>query len=1337
MNRVLRKANDYVAKGVQPADAWEIARKDVYGDDIFGDAAAQPTGPKPSGPPSGGGATVESFWNRVPAQDLNRMSEADRLFRERNGRQATVAELEAMLAGKNPAPDVPLTQPRQAQAPSAKPVDNPFVPSKPAEPVAPVAPDVEEAPRLNPDDFKRQEEGWLTPSSAPDPNTVREFAEILSEENQVPEILKFRGVDSAEWTTWSKAERQQVLERAFAQQKNTSDFSLSDRWETSDVVKPLPEPGAKGEYSFVAPDPNAPAPVDLSKVLERALAEGLTSADATRVGTPLMDNHLIRALNKPEYQVSKNPRPFKSIGDIKGREREVMGILDKRKEAKAAEAEAKRAANAARMDTTMTARRKALDDAIKMPRHEYPAQLSDNVRDAATEFKFQLVNGEKGDRISRYDEIDGRVFQAVGSSNAPFYKELFAKYTDAKGKSLISKDAILSALNKIIKDKGSDKGVNVERVKEIILQQLADGLETTAGRATPDWEARMMLGYSRDKIDEAYNLWEAANKTDEVVEEVAQAAPKAGQEQMFKQGEDSPLFSGTPMTAKESPFIPEEQAGTQGKMFSTAPEFGAGKKKPKGFNASDAQVRGMDPNEMHSAGEYRQRFNAAVDEMKQAGPEAVTNGTLNKKVLDALEQVVVDRIGAKFSEDAVKAANVMPPEVANEANRYLKQDYTPGLNQAKQGAGAAGRLFQESTVLNYDGKWNIEDAMLLERPFVHWWLHSALNYARDFLDHPAALAFALRLTENLHAESNRLVAEGKLPKRYADSVKLTLPVSIPGLGDTLWFNPMRTLFPYEDVLQMTAVERASYQSVKEDGTTDPASVLSDVFGMHLPYQLAFAAVSDDEEDFNTKLAGIPAMRYFRGLTGQGIDSEYDKFYYEKALKELVADGELTPEQASVALLQQSGPDWEKVRARANLENYQIPLLTGLTGFKGKPFSKGEAKFMEGQRTRDQMKLEAARKAGRNPNMDYDAMEAFLEESKFYDSPEWKAFQEKYPELETGSFINKAYGDEGTRMPESEAQQARYLSYITSAIWDKYRKAPELKQKLIAADLGDDFKNLFLDKPEQGKRDYTKIPLSMLLGWANAVDVALLDVAKMQEPIPDPYQVTFTTDAQNKAYQTMYDEVAKSYGWTEYNAAWDKYYALKEQNKDAAKAFLDSPEGKKLGVTRDYIAKFYNDNSDIRGILEKAGLKKTQAETTSTTSDPRGTALNQAVTAAGLNWDKIKAHDVVYDKLPKGTGARSNYLAEHPDYARYKNLARAIYGDDGSQSDYNGGGSKSDEPYFKYYPKDTYSRTYGQPRGGGKLEIDFAMLKEANERFRPQQKEPYQRNTTYRVGSGTY
>jgi hypothetical protein len=312
-------------------------------------------------------------------------------------------------------------------------------------------------------------------------------------------------------------------------------------------------------------------------------------------------------------------------------------------------------------------------------------------------------------------------------------------------------------------------------------------------------------------------------------------------------------------------------------------------------------------------------------------------------------------------------------------------------------------------------------------------------------------------------------------------------------------------------------------------------------------------------------------------------------------------------------------------------------------------------------------------------MDYDTMQAFLTERKFYDSPEWEAFEKQYPELGIGTMISKAYDEDNNRIPEAEAQQARYLEYITSAIWDKYNSAPELKQKLIAADLGDEFKEMFLDKPEQGKRDYSKIPLSMLLGWANAVDVELLDVAKMQEPTPDPYKLTFTTDDQNKRYQAFHDEVEQSIGWSKVHELERQYFAITDKAQRAA--FLKANPALKIEWEAE--SEFYDENQDILKIMERAGLKKTPTETkTQSTSDPRGAALNQAVVAAGLNWDTINAKKAAYNALPKGTGARTDYLSRNPDLLRYFQISGAIYNTDaeiqerqqqqGNRTSYGGG-----------------------------------------------------------------
>ena len=704
-----------------------------------------------------------------------------------------------------------------------------------------------------------------------------------------------------------------------------------------------------------------------------------------------------------------------------------------------------------------------------------------------------------------------------------------------------------------------------------------------------------------------------------------------------------------------------------------------------------------------------ERFKAAAERMKQAGPQSVLDSDLNKEALDALEQALLDRLGKEFGEDAVKQANVMPPDVQAEANNYIKGQFMPALNNELVKAQAMGRFFQDSTVLNYDGAWNIETALLLERPFVHWWLHAALNYTRDFIDHPAALAFALHLSDNLQKESERLIAEKKLPERFRGTFKLTLPIEMPGLGDTLWINPMRPLFPYEDTLQLNALQRAQYS----DGEGDLGGVINDVFGVHLPIKLGWNALAQDWDEFQNTFASIPLNRLLKAGTGIGIEGKYDKPYQERAMKELVAEGKITEEDAKVALLTHKGAAWDAIQGRANAENYSVKEASAIFGARGKVYTPGEQKYHESSRAKEQLLDNAVRQLGGNPDMDEAQRYEFLSGKGFYGSPDWLQFKEEHPETDMGKFLNaanapQAEGAEGLpdRLPEDEAQQARAKSYYLDAIQEKYYSVPELKQKLIAADLGDQFKTLFLNKET---KDWESIPLKTVLGWANAMDILLQDpIANTQMPQPEPYKVTFTNDDQNKRYQAMYDEVGQSYGWQEYAAGWDKYWALKEQNPDQAKAFLNSAEGKKLTAVSDTVNEFFKENPDLQNILEKAGLRKPTAANTTPT---QGQALNQAVIAAGLNWDDINKWKEEYNKLPKGTGARTKYLAQRPGLLRYFQLSGAIYNTD-EELQQNNKPRSSNTPNFRYTPERTY---YGKTYGGapekkpGRIYLNFKAV----------------------------
>lgn len=707
--------------------------------------------------------------------------------------------------------------------------------------------------------------------------------------------------------------------------------------------------------------------------------------------------------------------------------------------------------------------------------------------------------------------------------------------------------------------------------------------------------------------------------------------------------------------------------------------------------------------------EMQDALDEVLERAKQQGPTAATDPTITGDWDDAMARKALEAIEQTLSREALNATDVMPPMFDELANEYLKNAYMPSLNTAKQGGNAAARYMQEATTLNYDKRWNIDDTLLLSNSFAYWWLHTLLNYSKDFIDHPAMLAYFVRLRENLDRQS-----EG-MPERYKHRVEFPMPFG-GELGESIWVDPLRPFLPAADVFQLTNMERASYQALNEDGTPDYNSAFQDLFGIHMPYKVGWALATGKPNELQNIVASLPAARLLRGLTqgmtpgGIGLDGEYDKFYLERALKELVAEGTLTDEQAKIALLQQKGKDWDLVKQRAGLENYGVREISGLTGMRGYAFTPGEQKFLEGNKERERLKTEAVRRMGGNPNMDYDQREEFLQARKFYDSAEWQALESQYPELETSKFINLAKDENGQRMPEDKVQEERVRAYHVQAIWDVYYNAPELTQKVIAAELGDEFGDLFLAKPESGKRDYSKIPMRTLLGWANAVGALVQDMAG-EQVTPAPAYVDFPTAAENKAYQSFYDEVANTISWEQVNA-WGRFQA--SLDKDAKNKWFQTADGKKYKAYLDARDKFYADNPNVVKILEEIGAKK---PTTTNANPTQGQALNQAVIAAGLNWETIQSHDVVYDKLPSGTGARTRYLLDHPDYARYKNLVRSIYGDNSQQTSQYGNSSSfrptqfSRTPYQqKFYPSKSDTRGSDFAKGLAALGLTFEQYK---------------------------
>lgn len=141
-----------------------------------------------------------------------------------------------------------------------------------------------------------------------------------------------------------------------------------------------------------------------------------------------------------------------------------------------------------------------IKQATNVPRSELPEVVSSRIADEAKRLMSELSGGEAGKKTAA---------AITGSTNVPWYREAYEKG--------MRKPQIDAALEKIIKDKGSDKGVNVERMKEIILDNFKFG--DSASGTPPDLYVLQQLGADEKTIVEALDNFNDITKGNFTLEE--------------------------------------------------------------------------------------------------------------------------------------------------------------------------------------------------------------------------------------------------------------------------------------------------------------------------------------------------------------------------------------------------------------------------------------------------------------------------------------------------------------------------------------------------------------------------------------------------------------------------------------------------------------------------------------------------------------------------------------------------------------------------------------------------------------------------------------------------
>jgi hypothetical protein len=489
----------------------------------------------------------------------------------------------------------------------------------------------------------------------------------------------------------------------------------------------------------------------------------------------------------------------------------------------------------------------------------------------------------------------------------------------------------------------------------------------------------------------------------------------------------------------------------------------------------------------------------------------------NERLLPLLNDLEMGMTGPKAKVTGSFNGRTLDPESQRAVTAYLEQVYN-AQGDLKMGALRHGEQRRDFALLNYSRRYGWDNLAQTAYPYEFWYTRSALKWAMLALDKPAILANYARLRNMMYEMDKQ---EG-FPRRLMGKMKIPLPFSVPWLGNGIYVDPLRQFFPMANIIRpfeaasekATEVERAAEYTVMEmvaDGQiSEKEATTAMTTHTGQVWQDAMAKAAGDVEgelanpfDFVQAMVGtslplswgrnlaagkenwmseLPATRLIKSVTslvkpgGVNIEAPFRKalglpvdgnefwgYYVDRELANMAALGEVEVQEALDAMMTRQGDAYTKALSRVG--KYQA--ARNIFGSVFLDF------FPEGEQRQRSLMLEFSKAA---------------EAGKLTD------FFDKYPEYEA-RMLQNSFDD-----PEE-----RLRRYMRSRIWERYYELPELQRKIVADDLGDLFKDAFLNK---STRSYDSIKTDTLQYWAQRMEAHMPDSLKkdMQEaPIEMPEQ----------------------------------------------------------------------------------------------------------------------------------------------------------------------------------------------------------------------------------------
>jgi len=495
-----------------------------------------------------------------------------------------------------------------------------------------------------------------------------------------------------------------------------------------------------------------------------------------------------------------------------------------------------------------------------------------------------------------------------------------------------------------------------------------------------------------------------------------------------------------------------------------------------------------------------------------------------KPIMESAEQVYVNEL----NNHKPLSMDDIPEGMDVEINKWLKH-LQGDLASTKMTSMKYGENRRDMALLNYSDRTGIEQLLGVPFPYIFYYMETATNLAKNFWESPKLMATYVRYKEL----QEKMEREG-IPNRLQGKIRLNAPYLPDWMGNSLWQDPFNAIFPTKmfdyplesakhldnnvkhrtyDTLDALAENGTISQeeadqaktaesgetwdmakgiAAQELGTFDPVSLASIMAtpAMYLsaPYNLltdqadkisptpmmktaqAIQGVTQD-----TALAGIgkvlgslgkpeEALRSTVMTPGKAAFGEWGDYKIDRQLANMVADGEITSEQAKLAMIERDGDVYADALNRVRQEVAMripgsAPLMAVTHGAKPKEIlaSLFHGMFPSGLLPKGELEY-------------YDMRDEYEDAWSKYNKGYKEALSDFYDENPVFEARIALHAD-----PEERLHQ-----FLVSQVWDRYMNLEGANRKTAADQLGQEFKDKFLEK---STRDTDSIPTEMIAQWA--------------------------------------------------------------------------------------------------------------------------------------------------------------------------------------------------------------------------------------------------------------